>query len=106
VHLGVVNSADVCVIIAEFFMRVHTVQWCIVSGVYDKKLVLIFRNDGLRKHAGKIANQSFGQFGSAGGHKSMARAEIEMAELKQLEMTRNDPKLITWIMHQIDRRAE
>ncbi|MBF0227082.1 MAG: DHH family phosphoesterase [Desulfobacterales bacterium] len=75
-HLGEVQNPDVCVIIADFFMRIISVQWSIVSGVYEEKLIIIFRNDGIRKNAGKIAKTLFDQYGSAGGHKSMARAEI------------------------------
>jgi len=29
-------------------MRIHTVSWSIVSGICDRKLVIIFRNDGAR----------------------------------------------------------
>ena len=76
VHLGVVANSDVCVIIADFFMRIHTVSWSIVSGTCDQKLVIIFRNDGQRKNAGRVAKESFGGFGSAGGHRTIARAEI------------------------------
>src|SRR5512143_481336 len=42
VHLGAVANPDVCVVIADFFMRIHTVSWSIISGIYDKKLVIIF----------------------------------------------------------------
>jgi nanoRNase/pAp phosphatase (c-di-AMP/oligoRNAs hydrolase) len=73
VHLGAVVNPDVCVVIADFFMRIHTVSWSIVSGICDKKLVIILRNDGTRKNAGRVAKEGFSGFGSAGGHKSMAR---------------------------------
>ena len=49
IHLGNVVNPDICVLIADFFMRVNTVTWSIVSGVCDKKLTIIFRNDGIRK---------------------------------------------------------
>jgi nanoRNase/pAp phosphatase (c-di-AMP/oligoRNAs hydrolase) len=52
IHLGHVVNPDVCVLIADFFMRVNTVTWSIVSGICDKKLTIIFRNDGIRKNAG------------------------------------------------------
>jgi nanoRNase/pAp phosphatase (c-di-AMP/oligoRNAs hydrolase) len=74
VHLGAVSNPDVCVLVADFFMRVASVGWSIVSGTCDKKLIIVFRNDGIRKNAGKVAKKSFGALGSAGGHKNMARA--------------------------------
>ena len=41
VHLGTVVNPDVCVLIADFFMRVNSVTWSIISGVYEKKLIII-----------------------------------------------------------------
>jgi len=105
VHLGVVETPDVCVLIAEFFMRVRSVNWSIVSGIDDQMLVVVFRNDGLRKNAGRVAKLSFGQLGSAGGHKSMARAEVNLADLKPLVAYRDDEKLGQWIIRQIQTRS-
>ena len=106
VHLGGVVSPDVCVLVADFFMRVNTVTWSIVSGICDKKLVIIFRNDGIRKNAGKVAKEGFGKLGNAGGHKNMARAEIALNDLKEHIDTRNDKKLLSWIIGRTARRAE
>lgn len=105
-HLGNVPSPDVCVLVADFFMRVSSVSWSIVSGRYNKKLVIIFRNDGIRKNAGKLASMSFGQIGSAGGHKNMARAEIAYTELKQAVDTADDPKMALWIIRKIENRTK
>ena len=57
VHLGPVVNPDICVIIADFFMRIVSVTWSIVSGTCDKKLIIIFRNDGIRKNAGNVAKK-------------------------------------------------
>lgn len=106
IHLGSVVNPDVCVLIADFFMRVNTVTWSIVSGICDKKLTIIFRNDGIRKNAGKVAKEGFGKLGNAGGHKNMARAEIALNDLKEHVDTRNDKKLLSWIIGRTARRAE
>jgi len=106
IHLGHVVNPDVCVLIADFFMRINTVTWSIVSGTCDKKLTIIFRNDGIRKNAGKVAKEGFGKLGNAGGHKNMARAEIALNELKELVDTRDDNKLLSWIINRTARRAE
>ena len=105
VHLGPVVNPDVCVIIADFFMRIISVNWSIVSGICDKKLVVIFRNDGIRKNAGDVAQKSFGQFGSAGGHKNMARAEMALSDLPQQIDFRDDKKLLSWLINRVERRA-
>jgi nanoRNase/pAp phosphatase (c-di-AMP/oligoRNAs hydrolase) len=106
VHLGNVVNPDVCVLIADFFMRVNTVTWSIVSGICEKKLTIIFRNDGIRKNAGKVAKEGFGTFGNAGGHKNMARAEIMLSELKNHVDVKDDKKLLSWIIGRTARRAE
>ena len=105
VHLGPVVNPDVCVIIADFFMRIISVNWSIVSGICDKKLVVIFRNDGIRKNAGDVAQKSFGQFGSAGGHRNMARAEMALSDLPQQIDFRDDKKLLSWLINRVERRA-
>jgi nanoRNase/pAp phosphatase (c-di-AMP/oligoRNAs hydrolase) len=105
-HLGSVVNPDVCVLIADFFMRVDTIQWSIVSGIHEKKLVLILRNDGIRKNAGTVANQSFGQLGSAGGHKSMARAEIVVNNLRPTVDSKDPQKLQRWVIQRIESRAD
>jgi len=81
VHLGKVGTPDILVIIADFFNRVESFDWVIVSGVHGDKLVVIFRCDGYRKNAGKLAKTTFGRFGPAGGHKEAARAECPLKNL-------------------------
>ncbi|MDD2464393.1 MAG: DHH family phosphoesterase [Desulfobulbus sp.] len=81
VHLGKVSTPDILVIIADFFNRVESFDWVIVSGVHGEKLVAIFRCDGYRKNAGKLAKVAFGRFGPAGGHKEAARAESPLKNL-------------------------
>lgn len=49
-----------------------------MAGLYEGKLVVIFRNDGLRKNAGRLASRAFGRLGSAGGHVASARAEVPL----------------------------
>jgi len=106
VHLGSVVNPDICVLIADFFMRVNSVTWSIVSGSCDKKLVVIFRNDGIRTNAGKVAKESFGHLGSAGGHKNMARAEIALSDLKEHTDYRDEKKLAQWIIRRTEKRAD
>ena len=86
-HIGRVRSPDVLVIIADFLNHVADIDWVLVSGIHCDKLVVIFRCDGYRKSAGKLAQRAFGNLGSAGGHKGSARAEVP---LKNLQLTEND----------------
>jgi nanoRNase/pAp phosphatase (c-di-AMP/oligoRNAs hydrolase) len=105
VHLGPVINPDVCVIIADFFMRINSIAWSIVSGTFDKRLIVIFRNDGIRRNAGNTAKESFGHLGSAGGHKSMARAEMLLSDLKEHIDHRDEKKLLQWMISQVEKKA-
>ena len=104
VNLGSGVSPDICVIIADFFMKLEDVNWSVVAGLHRHKLFIIFRSAGYRRNAGRIAHQSFGQLGSAGGHASMARAEINVSEIKESVDHQNDRKLLNWIINRINKR--
>ncbi len=84
VHLDEVPSADLLVEIAEFLLKIHDISWSIVSGIYEDCLIIIVRNDGYRKDAGKVMRRAFGQLGCAGGHNAMARAEIPLSKLADI----------------------
>ncbi len=81
IHMDRVKDPDILVLIADFFLKMAEAAWCIVSGIYGQKLVVILRNAGFRLDAGKMAQKLFGEWGTAGGHKSAARAEIPIQEI-------------------------
>jgi nanoRNase/pAp phosphatase (c-di-AMP/oligoRNAs hydrolase) len=80
-HLGRVSSPDMLVLIADFLNQVHDVTWVFVSGLHNDKLVVIFRCDGYKKNAGRLAEKMFSTIGSAGGHREAARAEVPLKNL-------------------------
>lgn len=80
-HIGAVDSADIAVILADFFVRVSGIQVVAISCVAADKLIIIFRSRNLKRNVGKIADVHFSDLGSAGGHKSAARAEIPLERL-------------------------
>lgn len=91
VFMGRVDSTDILVILADFFLRVHDISWNIVSGISDDRLVIIFRGDGIKVDIGKLAGTLFGDLGSAGGKKAMGRAEIPLSNLHD-----EHPQKIIW----------
>jgi nanoRNase/pAp phosphatase (c-di-AMP/oligoRNAs hydrolase) len=103
-HLGSVKNPDVCVLVADFFMRVHSISWSIVSCLCSQKLIIVFRNDGLRKDAGKLAKKAFGSFGSAGGHKGMARAEIPLLNIQGVLDQKTEGRMLNWVIARIERK--
>ena len=80
-HVGRVRSPDILVIIADFLNQVHDISWVLVSGIHGERLVVIFRCDGYKRNAGKLAEKIFGELGSAGGHREAARAEVPLKNL-------------------------
>jgi nanoRNase/pAp phosphatase (c-di-AMP/oligoRNAs hydrolase) len=105
VHLGAVGNPDICVLIADFLMRLTCVDWSIVSCIAGDMLVVVFRNDGVRKDAGRLARQSFGQWGSAGGHSSMSRAEIPVGALERITAGKDNHTIPGWIVDQVEKKT-
>lgn len=75
------DHPDTLVIVADFLMQVKGVNRSVAAGIFGQKLVIIMRGSGPRQNVGQLAEKAFGEFGSAGGHKSMARAEIPLENL-------------------------
>lgn len=104
-YLGPVPHPDICVLIADFFMRVEAVAWSIVAGRYGNHIVVILRNDGIRKDAGHLAQSSFGEFGSAGGHKTMARAELALPAVGEAVDHTHNKRMMEWLIHRVEQRT-
>ena len=81
--VGDVTNADLLVAIADFFTRVHGLKWIAVSGLVLKKtVVVIFRGDGSRD-IGRLADACFYDVGTAGGHRTLGRAEFPFASVPE-----------------------
>lgn len=76
VFMEKIESPDIMVLLADFFTRVYEIRWMVVAGIYEKQIVMIFRSDGMSIDVGHLAMTQFNELGSAGGHRTMARAEI------------------------------
>ncbi len=101
VHMGEMENPDICVQLADFLLRVNNISWTVVSSVVNDALVIILRSDGYRKDAGKMASKLFGDLGSAGGHKSAARAEIPLRNLRKRLRGSDRETIETWIIRRI-----
>ncbi|SPF45394.1 Phosphoesterase, RecJ domain protein [Syntrophobacter sp. SbD1] len=82
-YLDEVPSADILVEVAEFLLKIHDICWSIVSGIFQDSLIIVVRNDGQRKDAGRLVRRAFGSLGLAGGHQAMARAEIPLKRVSE-----------------------
>ncbi len=104
-HAGIISKPDELVVVADFFLNVARVNWSIISGVMGRELIIILRNDGLRKGAGNTAKDAFGKFGSAGGKKTMARAELSLKLVRKEIKGVSQKSLADWIVCRIEKTA-
>lgn len=84
VHLGRVERDDLIPQMADFSLSFEGIEWAFVSGVYDSNYIISVRNVGYVRAAGRVLKEAFGNIGSAGGHASMAKAIIPLAEISRV----------------------
>ncbi|HTV00721.1 MAG TPA: DHH family phosphoesterase [Luteitalea sp.] len=74
--LGQVPREDFITYTADFFLQLEETKWTFVTGVINDTLVLSVRNLGYSRNAGEFVRKYFGEIGSAGGHRAMAKAVV------------------------------
>ena len=62
-------------------LEVEGVEWSVVSGLFEGKLIVSVRNFGAARSAGEVTKAAFEPYGSAGGHKAMAKAVIPLTQI-------------------------
>jgi nanoRNase/pAp phosphatase (c-di-AMP/oligoRNAs hydrolase) len=83
IHMGEVRREDVIPQFAEFCLQIEGVEWGVVSGLVDDRVVISVRNVGYVKSAGEIMKKLYDDVGSAGGHRTMAKAVIPVDRFKE-----------------------
>lgn len=85
-HLGVVERDDLIVQMADFCLQFEGVEWVAISGKLGDNLVIAVRNHGVgRGNAGDLVKRIFGDIGSGGGHRNMAKAVVPMSKWRERE---------------------
>lgn len=92
---------DSLVILADIFNGVVGAAVVAVAGTYRNRLVVILRGKGPRVDVGSVARDSFGDFGSAGGHRVAARAEVLLSRLVDETRTDDPEELGAWTRKRI-----
>ncbi len=82
IHMGEVKREDVIPQMAEFCLQIEGVEWGVVSGLSDNRVVISVRNMGYGKSAGDIMKKLYDDIGSAGGHRYMAKAVVPLERFK------------------------
>jgi nanoRNase/pAp phosphatase (c-di-AMP/oligoRNAs hydrolase) len=81
--LGEVAREDFIPYTADFLLQVEDVKWTIVSGVVGGQLIVSVRNLGYSRNAGEFVKATFGDIGSAGGHRAMAKAVTPLEKFRK-----------------------
>ncbi len=82
-HLGHVAREDLITHVADFLLQVEEITWSVVSGIVHGDVVVSVRNLGDSRHAGEFVKREFGDIGSAGGHRAMAKAVAPLDRFTQ-----------------------
>jgi nanoRNase/pAp phosphatase (c-di-AMP/oligoRNAs hydrolase) len=81
--LGETTREDFIPYTADFLLQVEDVKWTIVSGIVGGQLIVSVRNLGYSRNAGEFVRANFGDIGSAGGHRSMAKAVVPIERFRK-----------------------
>lgn len=80
--VGETTREDFIPYTADFLLQVEDVKWTIVSGIVGGQLIVSVRNLGYSRNAGEFVKANFGDIGSAGGHRAMAKAVVPIAKFR------------------------
>lgn len=81
VDLGPIAHPDFVAEIADSFMRLEGINWVLVWGWLEDRVVFSIRNRMQEPHVGRLARELVGELGSAGGHRHMAGGQIPAARI-------------------------
>lgn len=84
--VGPMNYPDLGAEIADLFLRLQDIRWVVCLGVYNNSLVLSIRSRNRQGGAGKLAHNLVGDWGTAGGHGTMAGGQIPLNNQEPQEL--------------------
>jgi nanoRNase/pAp phosphatase (c-di-AMP/oligoRNAs hydrolase) len=76
--LGEPPREDFIPYVADFYLQLEHVQWTVICGVVNDTFVVSVRNLGYQRNAGDFVRRWFNDIGSAGGHRTMAKAVVPL----------------------------
>lgn len=97
-NLGRIEKEHLISQVADMGMKVEGVNWSVAFGVVSgSHVVMSVRNTGSVKSAGRLLFELFDEIGSAGGHRSYAKAVIPMQAVRQLIGKTSRKNMEQWI---------
>jgi nanoRNase/pAp phosphatase (c-di-AMP/oligoRNAs hydrolase) len=81
--IGEPSREDFIPYVADFYLQLENVQWSVISGVVNDTFIVSVRNLGYSRNAGDFVRRWFSDIGSAGGHRTMAKAVVPLEKFQQ-----------------------
>jgi len=110
--LGEPPREDFIPYVADFYLQLENVQWSVISGVVNDTFVVSVRNLGYSRNAGDFVRRWFNDIGSAGGHRTMAKAVVPLEAFQQKFGTNEGSRinqrmleLVLAFLHEYDKNA-
>jgi nanoRNase/pAp phosphatase (c-di-AMP/oligoRNAs hydrolase) len=83
-----VDSLEQPAVLADFLLRFDQVQWVLVTGMHEKRLVLSLRSSSKQLSAGAVMRRLVRKLGVGGGHRTKAGGFIELETGSAAEVDR------------------
>lgn len=102
INLGRVEQEYLIPRMADFAIQIEGAQWSVVFGILSgTHLVISIRNVGYVKSAGRLVRVLFKDIGSAGGHRSAAKAVISLKQIRKVLGKSSQSAIKKWITETI-----
>ena len=86
---GRVRRDDIIPRLADFCLQMDGAEWSVVSGLFQRRVIISVRNAGYVKSAGEVVKKLFPDPETAGGHRTMAKVNISWVDFKKLFQIRS-----------------
>src|SRR5687767_6649981 len=100
--LGEPSREDFMPYVADFYLQLENVQWSVICGVVNDTFVVSVRNLGYSRNAGDFVRRWFSDIGSAGGHRTMAKAVVPVEAFQRkfgtYEGSRNNQRMLDLVL--------
>ena len=80
-HAGEVSSSEIVAELADFFVAMERITWCLVTGWHRDVMVLSVRTTNPRARADRLMKRIIGRLGKGGGHRMIAGGAIPCRDL-------------------------
>lgn len=110
--IGEPSREDFIPYVADFYLQLENVQWSVICGVVNDTFIVSVRNLGYSRNAGDFVRRWFSDIGSAGGHRTMAKAVVPLEAFQQkfgtCEGSRINQRMLELVLaflHEYDKSA-